>query len=238
VIPPSIVPAASAPRALKTSSLREIAYREIRARILRAEYEPGLALSEYQIATALALSRTPVREALKQLEQEGLVRSVPKRGVFVTELTVTDIDEIYQIREQLEVFAARVAAESMADDEVDELAAQLERAMQTSSITTEAFQADIHLHEAIIASTRNVRLAQILATLSDQVHRIRALSPRSPGRLNAALEEHVAIVESLKRRDPDAAASAMRIHLEHARDNAVQLLRPSRVGGLRRRTDR
>jgi DNA-binding GntR family transcriptional regulator len=204
------------------------AYNEIRQRILSSEYEPGVPLSEYQIAALLKLSRTPVREALKQLEQEGLVWSIPQKGVFVTDLTVSDVDEIYEIREQLETFAARVAAVEMSDDEVAQLITDLQRAKEAPDgpSVEDAFEADIRLHAAIIAVTRNRRLAQILATLRDQVHRIRTLSTRVPGRLEAALEEHIEIMESIQRRDPDGAVKAMANHLKNARANAVSLLRP------------
>lgn len=211
-----------------TGERRATAYNKIRERILNAEYEPNAALSEYQIAASLDVSRTPVREALKQLEQEGLVRSIPQKGVFVTDLSVSDIDEIYQIREQLETFAARVAATEMPDEECARLVAELRDAKaNTDDASLErAFEADIHLHEAIIAVTRNRRLAQILSTLADQVHRIRALSPRTPGRLQAALDEHLKIMEAIQRRDPDAAAEAMADHLHSARENATRLMRP------------
>jgi DNA-binding GntR family transcriptional regulator len=207
---------------------RAAAYTEIRNRILNAEYEPGAALSEYQIAASLNVSRTPVREALKQLEQEGLVRSLPQRGVFVTDITVSDIDEIYQIREQLETFAARIAAVEMSDAEIDELRSEILAAQaEPSDSIASAFHVDIHLHAAIVTVTRNRRLAQILTMLGDQVHRIRALSPRTRGRLRAALDEHLEIVEAIAARDPSAAADAMASHLRAARENAIRLLRPT-----------
>ena len=211
-----------------TGERRAAAYSEIRDRILKAEYEPGAALSEYQIAASLDVSRTPVREALKQLEQEGLVRSIPQKGVFVTDLSVSDIDEIYQIREQLETFAARVAATEMSAKESADLIAELRSAKENpdEGSLEDAFDADIHLHEAIIAVTRNRRLAQILSTLADQVHRIRALSARTPGRLRAAVDEHLEIMEAIQRRDADAASEAMAEHLRKARDNATRLMRP------------
>jgi GntR family transcriptional regulator, rspAB operon transcriptional repressor len=212
-----------------SGAIRLAAYTEIRDRILRSEYRPGAALSEAQIAGSLLVSRTPVREALKQLEQEGLVRSVPQRGVFVTELTVSDIDEIFQIREQLESLAARIAAVRMSDDEIASLGDELRaaEAVADAGRLEDAFRADVSLHKQIIAVTRNRRLGQILSTLDNQVHRIRYLSPTTPGRLRATLAEHLEIVEALKARDPDVAGRVMIQHLRNARDNAISLTRPT-----------
>src|SRR5437867_830283 len=91
--------------------LNQQAYEEIRRRILEGEFQPSSPLSEHQLAATLQLSRTPVREAIKRLEKEGLVRSIPNRGTFIAELSAHDILEIYQIRERLESLAARIAAE-------------------------------------------------------------------------------------------------------------------------------
>src|SRR5580658_8176768 len=96
--------------ALEPNSRHEQAYAEIRQRILKGDLLPDEPLSEYRLAEQLQLSRTPVREALKRLEFEGLVRFVLNRGAFVAGLSVRDLVEIYQLREQLESFAARIAA--------------------------------------------------------------------------------------------------------------------------------
>jgi DNA-binding GntR family transcriptional regulator len=232
------VPVASRPNRRRgaTGELKAEAYKVIRDRILMGEYLPASALSEYGIAASLAVSRTPVREALKQLEQEGLIRSIPQKGVFVTALTVSDIDEIYQVREQLESLAARIAAVEMDADDIAELSAELRRATEAAEEgrADDAFDADVHLHKKIIAATRNGRLEHILSTLDDQVHRIRYLSPRTPGRLRATLAEHMRIIDCLESRDADAAADAMADHLRNARDNAIRLTRPPEVRAFRR----
>ncbi|WP_129678146.1 GntR family transcriptional regulator [Candidatus Chloroploca sp. Khr17] len=98
--------------------LNQHAYQQIRRRILDGELRPSSPLSEHQLAVTLQLSRTPVREALKRLEKEGLVRSIPSRGTFITELTAHDILEIYQVRECLESLAARIAAEQMSPSDI------------------------------------------------------------------------------------------------------------------------
>lgn len=205
------------------------AYKEIRRRILDGDLAPAAPLSEYQLAELLQVSRTPVREALKRLEHEGLVRSIPNRGALVAELSVQDIMEIYQIREQLESLAAQIAAETMLVADVEKLEDELRRAtvLAAKGHVEDTFESDVHLHKRIIEATRNGRLVSILATLDDQVRQIRVMSPRTPGRLEATLREHREIVGMIKERDASGAEAAMRHHLQAACENAIRLVVPA-----------
>ena len=202
------------------------AYSHIRNRIMEGKLLPDEPLSEYQLAEQLKLSRTPVREALKRLEHEGLVRFIFNRGAFVAGLSVHDIVEIYQVREQLEGFAARVAATEMPLTESSALDDELERAQRLAAAgkVRETFESDVHLHKQIIRITNNNRIMNILSTLDNQVHRIRALSPHVQGRVEATLREHREIVECIKRRDSQAAQDAMTRHLRAACENAIRLM--------------
>jgi len=218
----------TSPRAHSKSvplTIKRRAYEHIRRSILDATVPVGTALSEYQLANEIGVSRTPVREALKLLEQEGLVRSVARRGTFVADLTVRDIVEVYQVRIQLEALAARVAAERMESAQVDELIAALDRAekLLRQGKLEASREHDRDLHKRIIESTSNGRLLQILATLDDQVHRIRQRAMSSMERAPATLAEHRAVLTSIKKRDGAAAEKAMRDHLQAARDNAIQM---------------
>jgi DNA-binding GntR family transcriptional regulator len=205
------------------------AYEEIRRRILDGDLSPGTPLSEYQLADFLRVSRTPVREALKRLTHEGMVRAAPNRGAFVAELSLQDIMEIYQIREQLESFAVRVAALTMPAADVEDLESELARAaaLAAKGHVRETFESDVHLHKRIVEAPRNKRLVAILAALEDQVRRIRAMSPRTPGRLEATLREHREIADRIKARDASGAEAAVRRHLRAACENATHLLFPA-----------
>jgi DNA-binding GntR family transcriptional regulator len=208
--------------------LNQRAYEEIRRRILEGELLPSSPLSEHQLATALHLSRTPVREAIKRLEKEGLVRSIPSRGTFITELSAHDILEIYQIRERLESLATRIAAEQMTLEEVEMLEQELAFSewCATEGRDGEALESDVCFHKLIITATQNQRLGSILATLDDQMYRIRLLLPRSSGWLAEALHEHRTIVARIKARDGDGAERAMEQHLRAFCDRAVCLVLP------------
>jgi DNA-binding GntR family transcriptional regulator len=172
-----------------------------------------------------------VREALKRLEHEGLVRFVFNRGAFVTGLSVHDIVEIYQVREQLEGFAARVAASEMPIEVAIALDDELGRAQRlvAAGKVRETFESDIHLHQEIIRFTNNRRIIGILGTLDNQVHRIRGLSPNVHGRIENTLCEHREIVDHIKRRDGQGAQEAMTRHLRAACESAIRMM--SLLGG-------
>jgi DNA-binding GntR family transcriptional regulator len=205
------------------------AYEAIRRWILRGELAPEAPLSETQLAVQLELSRTPVREALKRLEHEGLVRSFPHRGTFVTAVSVQDILEIYQIREELEGMAARVAAEQMPSEASAALAAELDRAAAFvgEPFALEAAEGDRLFHRGVVDATRNSRLGSLLATIDDQMHRIRVISSRSAPWVAGTLVEHRRILECIVARDPQGAEALMRRHLQLARENAIRLVTPT-----------
>lgn len=217
---------------LAERGLNQQAYEEIRRRILEGELLPSSPLSEHQLAATMQLSRTPVREAIKRLEKEGLVRSIPNRGTFIAELSAHDIMEIYQVRERLEGLAARIAAEQMpvTDMQALEHEVALTTALAAEGRIGEIFQSDIRLHKLIIAATHNSRLSAILATLDDQMYRVRAILPRSPDWLEAALREHTAIVERIKARDGKGAEQAMEEHLRSACERSMRVALPLRLG--------
>jgi DNA-binding GntR family transcriptional regulator len=210
-----------------SSKTRQVkTYEVIRKWILDGDLVPNQPLSEYRLGAELKVSRTPVREALQRLEHEGLVWSALNRGAFVKGLSVADIVEVYQVREQLEGFAASVAASEMLESVIEVLEGELERAEQLGAAgrVRETFDSDVHLHKQLIKCTKNTRLEAILATLDDQVHRIRVLSPKIPGRFEASLREHREILNCVKRRDGEGAQRAMVQHLRAARENAILIM--------------
>jgi DNA-binding GntR family transcriptional regulator len=217
-----------APKKETQVSLNQKAYAEIRFRILNGELSAETPLSEYQLAEELELSRTPVREAVKRLEREGLVQSIPNRGTFVAELTARDISEIYQVREQLEGFAARIAAETMSDESIKRLEEEISilNTLASDGRLIEVVDSDIRLHKHIIASTQNSRLIELLGTLDDQMHRVRALFPQSSQWLEATLTAHANIVKAIKARDGEEAEKAMKAHLRSAREYAIRQFLP------------
>ena len=160
------------------------------------------------------------------------MRSIPNRGTFIAELSAQDIMEIYQVRERLEGLAARIAAEQMSTEDVQALEHEvaLTASLSDEDRIGEIFQSDIRFHKLIIAATRNQRLSIILATLDDQMYRVRAILPRSADWLGATLRDHKAIVEQIKARDGKGAEQAMEQHLQSACERAMRLVLPLRLG--------
>ncbi|MFC4049917.1 GntR family transcriptional regulator [Actinomadura syzygii] len=218
--------AGSGPR--EEPNLREQAYERMREQIFTRELEPGMLLSEVRLAKAYGISRTPVREAIKQLAQAGLVRLVPGRGAFVTELAPHDVVEIYELREQLECYAIRIGARRLTDEQIAELEVQADEAdrLREAGDLKGAFELAVATHRRFTRAARNARLARILEQLEDESRRVSHLTFTHPGRLSAALAEHRDILTALRARDGDAAEAALRAHLRADRDAAVDQFAP------------
>ena len=202
----------------------EEAYRHLKTRIMSADLPPGASLNELEIAAALGTSRTPVREAIRKLEQEGLAMRYPNRGAIVTKLSMTDVLEIWQLREILEPAACALAADRIDRDALARLEGTfLElRGQEMGPEAYETFlRADVGLHGLIVDSTGNATLRSVLGMLNERIVQVRVVT--SPTRFQSAVAEHLAIVAALKARDAQEAMAAMRRHLERARQSLVLL---------------
>jgi DNA-binding GntR family transcriptional regulator len=208
-------------------NLRQQAHAAIRQGILDLRYPPGSLLSENQLAEELRISRTPIREALRELAGSGLVRILPQRGIAVSEPSVQDIVEVYQLREQLECFATRLAAERLSAAAAAAFEADHAEAMAAmrAGRMRQAYDASVRLHGLIVELARNSRLTQFMNQLGDQVHRFGLLTLRH-GRVEQALAEHGEIIAALLRRDADGAETLMRAHLRADRDMALRITLP------------
>jgi DNA-binding GntR family transcriptional regulator len=195
-------------------SLRDKAYRLIKEKIVTLELEPLAVIDEQAMMESLGLGRTPIREALLRLAHEDLVLIIPRRGMFVSDISITDLQKIFEIRVPLEGFCARLAAERMSP----KLQAQLEEVLheldQVSSDNSRAFmKVDEHFHTLLYEATGNEFLSQIL-------HRLYVLSLRlwffaidRLGHVKTAVEQHRAIAQALKEGDGEKAATLLQQHV-------------------------
>lgn len=209
-------------------SNRLVAYKQIKEAILSGALRPLELITEEHIAERLGLSRTPVREAFGLLSAEGLIVVIAKRGSFVAPLSIDDILEIYQIRTPLECMTARIAAETISDEDIarlerlvgTELAQEGKRAVQTSLARSQEF------HDIVNSCARNRRLEALLKQLQSQTHRARSLWPSTRSRLSETWREHAQFIEALKAHDANAAERLMREHLDRARESTLdQMMR-------------
>jgi len=198
--------------------LREVVYETIREAIRNGTLTPGERLMEIQLAEELGVSRTPVREAIRKLELERFVVMLPRRGTYVSNLSLKDINEVFEIRAALDGLAAGLAAERITEEELEqmerllvEIADHIERHDNQKIV-----EADEAFHDILYRASRNERLVGIIYNLREQFARFRSVSINYPGRLQNTLEEHRQLVEAIAQRNPEAAQQKAREHIENA----------------------
>lgn len=201
------------------NSLHDEVAAALRDRIFAGELGPGTFLDEVQLAEEMKISRTPLREALKVLTAEGLVRHEPRRGCFVNEVTEQDLDEIFPVIALLEGRCAFEAARNASDADLLALEAlhdKLNKHAKAKRIN-DYYDANFAIHEAIITLANNRWLASVIGDLRKIVKLARLQQLHAPGRLEQSLSEHMAVFAALKARDAEGAEAAMRTHLTRQR---------------------
>ena len=198
--------------------LRELVCEHIREAIINGTFAPGERLMEIQMADEMGVSRTPVREAIRKLEMEGFVVMIPRRGTYVSNMSIKDINDVYEIRISLDTLAAGLAAERISDEELEELQCLLVKvgnAIEENDMA-KVVEADIEFHDVLYKASRNERLRNIINNLREQITVIRGVSMRYPGRLKDTQEEHRRLVECIAARNVEKSQEMARIHLENA----------------------
>lgn len=215
------------------NSLHHEAAEQLRQLIFTGQLAPGSFLDEAALCEQLAVSRTPLREALKVLVAEGLLRHEPRRGCFVAEITERDVDQIFPVIALLEGRAAYEATRraGAADVAALELLHQRLAGHAAAGRINASYEANYAIHEAFITLADNRWLAQVIGDLRKILRLARHQTLQLPGRLQQSLAEHLQVFEALKARDAEAAEQAMRQHLFAQRDALRELTRnpPSRI---------
>lgn len=207
--------------------LREIVCENLRDAIKKGILEPGERLMEVQLADELGISRTPVREAIRKLEQEGYVIMMPRRGTYVADISEGDIKEIFEIRSALESLATGLAARRIEQNELENLQSllnEIEGYIKENNIE-KIVETDVKFHELLYQVSRNNRLVGIISNLKEQLARFRTLSMSYPGRLQATFEEHSEMVEAIADGDVSSARDAAERHMEHAEETLLKAMR-------------
>jgi len=197
--------------------LREVVCEALREAIISGVLKPGERLMEIQLAEELGVSRTPVREAIRKLELEGFVIMILRRGTYVADLSIKDINEVFEVRTSLEVLAAGLATERITDDELEKMERLLVHIGEyiEKGDMDKIVEADSQFHDILYQATRNDRLVQIISNLREQLTRFRSISMAYPGRLKNTLEEHSRLVEALAARDQQLAERLATEHMEN-----------------------
>ena len=199
-------------------SLRGRVYESIREDILSGKYEQNTELKETAIGTELGVSRTPVREALRQLELEGLVTIIPNRGAYVNAITAKDVKDIYNIRSTLEGLCARWGAEQVTKEQLD----SMEEIICLTEYHTEKnnyeklHELDNLFHEQLYEASNSRILQHVLSDLHDYVKRVRKATIAFQNRSVKSTQEHRAIFEAIRDKRPDLAEELARQHISRA----------------------
>lgn len=204
-------------------SLGNQAYRELKRIILERRVLPGGKLNEGELADALGISRTPVREAINRLEKEGLVEIFPQRGAFVVQFSEKDIFELFLIRENLEGLAAYLAAGKMNERHLAKLEACLqgfEEPFSDQEIRRYARE-DFKFHQSIVILSEARRLINLVSTLHDYIRIFRLTTVGLSGRMKASLQEHRHLLGAFRKKDPEESEQRMREHIRHVRDGVM-----------------
>ncbi len=208
--------------------MREAVYERLKKAIIEGELAPGARMLELELADRLGVSRTPVREALVRLAQEGLAELLPGRGARVRVLTPGEVAEVYEVRAALEAEAARLAATRADQEELAELseyAQAIERLPRKA--LAEQTRADARFHATLVALSKNRELERLFHQLDAKLALARRFSA-DENQSQRTRAEHRAILEALHRRDPEAAARAARAHIERFKALVVERLERAR----------
>lgn len=206
--------------------IRELVHVQLRDAIISGEIRNGERLIEADLAERLNVSRTPVREAIRMLESEGLVESLARRGVIVKNFRIDDIVEIYKIRQALEVMAFQSATEHVTPYELQKAASHLadsqrhlkEDAYELYCEDNESFT------EVLVKASRMERTMMLIATYRDQLRNYRRMTLASVSRQQTVIKEHSEILEAMKRRDAELVRHLVFIHLQGALEECKQYL--------------
>jgi DNA-binding GntR family transcriptional regulator len=212
------------PDGRESDSMPDRIYEGIKTDIVSLRLAPGAILSEPSLAVQYGVSRTPVREALRRLEQDGLIYSIPRRGTFVTQASLQDVMEIDQIREILEPAAARLAAAAVRDSELDAAEEKLREARaggDSEAAHLAYLLADSALHDLVLQATGNRILLETVRALHNRTSAVRYATRL--GRTREAVDELDAILYALRERNGSAAEQAMRTHLRRAREARARI---------------
>ena len=211
--------------------LRDVVFNTLRQEILTGKLKPGERLMEIHLANKLGVSRTPIREAIRKLELEGLVIMIPRRGAEVAQITWKNLKEVLEVRRALDVLVIELACERMTPEELSTLYNACEKfkdATKTSD-TRKIAEADVELHDIIVASTRNGRLTQLLNNLAEQMYRYRFEYLKDASQHEMLVQEHYDMYQSILNKDKISAARVVRKHIDNQEEAIIRQLQLEKV---------
>lgn len=213
--------------------LRDVVFKTLRRGILTGELKPGERLMEIHLANRLGVSRTPIREAIRKLELEGLVTMIPRRGAEVANITEKNLKDVLEVRQALESLAIELACERISEEKKLELKERLE-AVEEAVATKDAgaiASADVAFHDAIVEASGNLRLTQIISNLGEQMYRYRFEYLKDVSKHPQILREHRTMYESILEKDKEKAAGSVMTHIDNQEEAIMRKIEMEQKSG-------
>ncbi len=207
--------------------LRDVVFTTLRRAIITGKFKPGQRLMEISLANQLGVSRTPVREAIRKLELEGLVIMIPRRGAQVARITEKSLQDVIEIRMVLENFAAELACERITEEgkaTLNHCHQAFIEAVERKDLL-EIAEKDEQFHDAIFAATDNGRLINIINNLREQFYRYRMEYVKDISQHTTLIQEHADLVSSICSNDRDSACQIMRTHLQNQQEQIMSVIK-------------
>jgi DNA-binding GntR family transcriptional regulator len=211
--------------------LRDVVFNTLRQEILTGKLKPGERLMEIHLANKLGVSRTPIREAIRKLELEGLVIMIPRRGAEVAQITLKSLEDVMEVRRALDVLAIELACERMGDEDLEKLRQACENfnvAVETKD-TRNIAEADVAFHDLIVLSTGNTRLIQLVNNLSEQMYRYRFEYLKDETTHDTLKAEHLKMYQSIVKKDKDTAAKTVVQHIDNQEKAIIKQLKLDQI---------
>lgn len=206
--------------------LRDVVFQTLRKAILTGELKPGERLMEIHLAERLGVSRTPIREAIRKLELEGLVTNLPRRGAMVAEISEKGLKDVLEVRRALDTFCAELACNRITDGEKENLVKAckaFDDAVKTGDATLIA-RADVEFHDIIIGATGNDRLVAMLNNLAEQMYRYRFEYIKDETQHAKLVSEHKALMDAILKGDEEGAKKAAGEHIDNQEKSILKQL--------------
>ena len=197
--------------------LRDVVFNTLRQAILKGELEPGERLMEIQLAERLGVSRTPIREAIRKLELEGLVLMTPRKGAEVAKISARSLRDVLEVRRALEELAIELACQRMSEEDIDNLQKAQDdfKAAISEGDAMKIAETDEHYHDVIYEGTQNAKLIQMLNNLREQMYRYRLEYIKDEDKRKILILEHERILKAVRERKVADAKEAMREHIDN-----------------------
>lgn len=207
--------------------LRDVVFNTLRKAILTGKLKPGERLMEVHLADRLGVSRTPIREAIRKLELEGLVIMIPRRGAEVARITEKSLRDVLEVRRALDILSVELACERITREDIQRLfeaCRAFEQADKGKDASVIA-KADVAFHDIIVEAAGNQRLRQLVNNLSEQMYRYRFVYIREESRHDNLVKEHREIYSSIAGKDKERACAAAKLHIDNQERSIIRQIR-------------